>query len=526
MDNNINKILDELYQFDPSLRAKEADLRLAVERLLAERPSADLDAASFERIRREVLDFARANPSARPFTVFINQFDTMKKIYLGLGVSALALAAVAIILAPQFTKKQDGGLALTPGGKQSVNRVAKVSASAFGNLPAFGVSGGVSGAGADMAKSSVAPVAMGMGGGGSAISARSAESGKIGIMPPMDYPIFRYVYKGGEVTLDKDTLPVYKRVKGLDAGAISGVIGNLNMSMIDLGRLAGAKVQNVSLMQDSDYGLYAYLDFIEGTVSMSENWMKWRNLEAEKCTDDACWSQYRMKYDQFPADAEVIALADGFLSEYQVDRQAYGPGEVEDFWRRDYERAIDKSTAYVPEAVTVVYPYLLDGQAVRDQSGNKYGLRVNVNVRVMRASGLYGLTTNNYESSDYAMTTDSASVIKVAEKGGNVQYYAENIPGARYVDLELGTPEQTYIQMFNYDQTTGLTSELLVPALVFPVTTDPGAQYYYQKQIVVPLAKEMFDKLGQSPSPTPMPLAEPAVAPMVKSVDTPVQNAE
>jgi len=523
-NEKIDNILAELYNFDPSLRGKEQELRRAIERLLAERPDVEFDAESFSRIRQEVLGFAHDNLSNRPFVIFINQFTHMKKAYIGLGAFVLVIA-VAIVTATLLTKNNfkfiaiPGGRTISSEHKIKTNQVAKVGSQSFGSLSALSISGGAFENGGDAAKSSVPRMARGIGGGGG-----SAEAGKLGIMPPYEYPIFRYVYKGGEIKLDKESLPVYKRIKGMEAGVLGDVIGNLNLSMIDLAKLKDAKLQNLSLMQDADFGLVTYIDFIEGAVSMNENWLKWRNLEAEKCADEACWARFRMKYDKFPTDAEVIVLADGLLAEYGIDRSIYGSGEVESFWKRDYERATDKSIAYVPEVVSVVYPYLIDGQAVRDQSGNKYGVRVNVNVRVKRASGLYGLTTNNYQSSEYAMITDPAKVIKAAEKGGNPGYFTEDVPKAKHIDLELGKPELAYVQTFNYDQATGLSSELLVPALIFPVVTDPGTQYYYQRQIVVPIAKEMFDKLYENQVPTQMPLAEPAESPMIKTLETPVPN--
>lgn len=528
-NENIDNILEELCRFDPSLRERETDLRRAVERLLAEKPEAELDTVSFERIRREVLGFARENPPARPFVLFINKFAHMKKVYIGLGAAVLVLA-VTTALVPQFTKINSRFTAIQNAGtsapvhKMKANQIEKVSLGAFGDLSALNIAGGAIATGGDAAKGNAASMARGMGGGGAVGNPQSFESSKIGIMPPDEYPVFRYSYKGDEVKLDKEVLPVYKRVKGFDIGALEGVIGNLNFSMIDLAKLKDAKLQSLSLMQDSDFGLYAYIDFVEGTVSMSENWLKWRNLEAEKCTDDACWAKFSMKYDQFPADTEIVALADGLLADYAVDRSVYGPGEVEDYWRRDYERAADRSNAYVPDAVTVVYPYLLDGQVVRDQSGNKSGLRVNVNVKVKRASGLYGLTTNNYQASDYATVQDFANVIKVAEKSGNGLYYTDNVSKTKYIDLDLGTPELSYVQTFDYDQTTGLTNELLVPALIFPVMSNPDAKYNYQRQIVVPIAKEMFDKLSENQEPTPIPLVEPAVSPMVKTLDLPARE--
>jgi len=41
---------------------------------------------------------------------------------------------------------------------------------------------------------------------------------------------------------------------------------------------------------------------------------------------------------------------------------------------------------------------------------------------------------------------------------------------------------------------------LIIPALIFPITKTPVEGYYYQKNIIVPLAKELLEE-NENPVP-------------------------
>jgi len=57
---------------------------------------------------------------------------------------------------------------------------------------------------------------------------------------------------------------------------------------------------------------------------------------------------------------------------------------------------------------------------------------------------------------------------------------------------------------WKYDETSRSNQILFIPALVFPIKNLPAEGYYYQKNIIVPLAKELLDQNEQPPYPVPL----------------------
>jgi hypothetical protein len=111
--------------------------------------------------------------------------------------------------------------------------------------------------------------------------------------------------------------------------------------------------------------------------------------------------------------------------------------------------------------------------------------------------------------------------LKVVEQGGNYWGYpvpldtttgttgsgvAESAPSSMPIRqgeeriIEVGTPTRQYVLYSNFSNNQA--NFLLVPSLIFPITKTPDDQnYFYQKNIVVPLAKELLD---QRITPLPM----------------------
>ena len=164
-------------------------------------------------------------------------------------------------------------------------------------------------------------------------------------------------------------------------------------------------------------------------------------------------------------------------------------------------------TAYLPESISVIYPMKIDGKSVADSGGNKYGLRVNANLRYKQVDGLWGLTSQNYESSDYETETNVDRILKIAAKGGMNQ--VGNPDAANVPEIELGTPETGLAIYYQYNN--GANTELYVPALIFPVTKIPENTYFYGSRVIVPLTKELLSQYEDGNQPIPTPLRESAI---------------
>lgn len=527
-DIQLKQILSDLYALDDGLKVREKELIEAINAITEAKPETRYSESFAARLRAEIIAKARILQPQKIPASFTYNFNPMRKLIYAAAGAALAI----LVIVPSFLfLSRPGGETSSPSktGKKIAfaPQVSKVADNFFGRL------GGSPGSGGDAATRSTAPVALeardtgaegaalkqgsaapsigafGRGGGG---GSGVAESAKLGIVPPYEFKIYRFVYKGGEFSVPSDKLDVLKRLKGASVSVnMPELVAGLNFGLADVGSFADLSVQNLTLSQKTDFGYMINVMPEEGSVNINQNWGYW---PADKCQGDAaCFENLLVRQEDIPADSELIGIADAFLDEHGIDRSVYGPPEVGagNVYRIMYEASSDKANFYFPETIEVTYPYKIDDKAVYDEwSGAKQGLTVGVNVKVKKVSSVYNLVTQNYQSSAYEMETDVKKLLTYAEQGGINNYqYGE---GATVEELELSDPELAYIRYYNYLKNENV--ELLVPAFVFPVKNPPSDPNFYRKSIVIPLAKDIIAERqpqGGPTVPTPVPLPAPDV---------------
>ncbi len=512
-EDKLKNILAELYALEPSLKEHEVALIRLVEKMEEIRPDTRFDSAFAAELRTKIL--AEAKTQQNPIQIFNFNFMN-KKIYLAAGSLAVASLLFLAFINLYGPDKQSGiGNLIRPASKGEA--ISKLPAGAFGSLA--GMANNVAGS-----ELGAAPTrAIGMGGGGANLAAAETATfgsvslsetdaklavepgfgGDMMIMPP--FYGFKYVYAGEDFEITDQTGAVYRRLKGqgVIARDLARTLSTFGFPELSLSTFRDLKVTNISFAEDSDLGLLVNFDLNEDNVYIYENWDKWRFAERDACGGDmACWERFRLQMSDVPADSEMIGMSNAFLAKHRVNLENYGEPQVDNSWRVYYDQAPDKANFYIPEYATVVYPLLINGEQVRDQSGGYAGLRVTINVMRKAASGLNGLMPYRYEASDYALETDKDAILKVAENGGwNRNYFMDS---ENMQTIELGTPERAYVQLWKYDN--GRNDELLVPALIFPVINRPNSDTYYYgaNYVVVPLAQEMIAELGREPEVWPM----------------------
>lgn len=496
----IRKILVTLYELDPELARHEVELMKLIVRMKAQRPETNFDKAFAAELKAELL----GRPVISKGIINLNFMN--KKIFVAVGSAALVGVLLFVFWRLDSGQPQETvSLARLSSSEEGVHNLA---AGAFGSLA--GINNQVSApAGAGGENLAVAkPLAAGESNAASFTAERSAISADSKMILP--YYGFKYEYRGDPLDLSATEAPVYRRLKGDRQAARDLAASFLGASAgFDLGTLSNLKVSTVSLLEDKDLGLAVNLDFNEDTISIYENWQKWSLPERDTCGDNqVCWERFRLKFEDYPADSDLVAITDAFLEKHNVDRAHYGAGLPDNSWKISYEAASDKSGYYIPEYASVVYPLLVDGQPVKTTGGTFAGLQVTVNLLQKAVSGLYGLTPYRYESSNYELETEEASIINLAENGGwGTGYYGnpENIQ-----TIGLGTPEKVYVQLYRYRDNS--SEELLVPALVFPVIDIPdSASYFGSRSLVVPLVKEILQEANNQPTPLYRTMIEPAM---------------
>ncbi len=438
------------------------------DKFLSQRPKAEIDPKFRSTLKAQLIN------EIKPIKInFMNKF----KYAIAAGL-AIIVVAVVVVAAPK--KKGEVALLGTP-------QITKLSANAFGHLNTGNVNvpSGMGGGGnnttslsapstatPESTKMSTEP-AVGMGGGGMGVAVgRDAL-----IYNPINY---KFVYTGEKFTVDEDSLPVYERQKGFGTANLSTILSNFNVSMFNIGKFANARLDYLTASQDVDKGYMLSLDMREGLVSIGQNYEKWY----------APNQVYQpLSPNQLPADDAVINVANSFLDEYGIDRSGFGSPVVQNNWKIQYAAATDKSLAYVPDQIAVVYPTKLEGNEAYDQSGNKTGMMVSVDVRANKVAYVSELTSQRYSASDYETEKDVDRILGLAQKGGYQTYYPIDQADAKTVEVDLGTPTKAYVRLWLTKDNK--TSDLYVPSLIFPVINQP--KDVYVTNVIVPIAKEVLD---------------------------------
>lgn len=500
MQTSIEKILQDLYQLDPEFKKHEEKLKVVISELLSAKPGIEIDPAFAAGLRRKLIAQADLK-SYQPSTQHSFMFNKNLNFILG-GALAIAIVFGGTQYYQNNLKSPQQALALL---SRDVEIVSTNKGQAFGTLTSATVSargGGTENAVAmaDFGTTSSAPAAVPVPTTPVTDSKMIAvPDDRIGFVPPYYQP-YQYVYKGEDLPSLNANQDVFKRIPVSASQSTAGAfIKQFSLGLIDINKFQDAKLQNFSLNEDRPFGYTLYTDLTQGNISISQNWQQWPHPE-NNCRDEACYQQYRLKYDQIPDDASLIAASNAFLSEYGISREGYGEPVVQNYWKEDYARSQDKASYYIPDQLTVVYPLLLQGKTILDEGGNKTGMMISVDARTKRVTSAYNLVNRTYEQSSYAGETDSARIIKLAESGGwrnYIPYAAAETPQdpnlPKPVLVELGTPTIELIQIYNYDNATYTSQELYAPALVFPVTQPNQENIYVPKNIIVPLVKELLD---------------------------------
>lgn len=504
----LDTILQEIYSWDPKLKNKENELIKLIELMAESKPDTKFDESFAESLKKDLLSHRILLDSDDGFkenNFLFNLKNMNKKIYIISGSFALVSVILLAVVFNMLPKNKVASL-ISPATYNSKTtaetQFVKANPGAFGSLALLSSSNTAGGASAKMMSSSVtgaapsadsrmslsATPAMGLAGSSETISS------KMIVAPQYAYS---YVYKGDPLDLTEASGTVYRRLKGDGnlSGNLDSVINTKAFGPINLSSFSNLRTNNISLVEDKKLGLNINIDFNEENIYIGQNWLQWRS-ERDNCGDNqACWESYRIKINDVPDDAVSIKMASDFLNEKGINLEHYGTPTVDNNWRANYETSTDKENYYIPEEVSVIYPLVLNGQTVYDQSGNLDGLRVSVNLLQKAVSGVNNLTSSRYETSDYTLETDASKIVALAEKGGygsGIYYFGDN---QEKVTLELGTPTKSLIHFYRY--TNNVNEELFIPALIFPITNAPD-NYYGSRFITVPLVQEMIKDLSNN----------------------------
>jgi hypothetical protein len=475
MKTHIEHIIDELCELDPKLEKKRPELQKMIAEILKTKPDTKFDGAFKKKLYRQLMEKASGTEKNSSFFHFLFM-KPLPSLFSGLVMGAVAMFATTQYL-PLYTQQ----IAITP-----TTDVAQESLVAtYGqrdlliNSRGPGAFGGLNSVATGIRNQS------GGGGGGVSNPAPIADS-KMMIAPEGPFtPPTQYQYNyTGELTLPTEPIEVLKRVRGKELlQNLPAGIQQIAANLIDLSLFKNAKLNSLDILEDSPDGFTININFSEGIVGL------FKQYEYKPYVEGQQPPTYTL-----PSDETLFSISNDFLNKYRVNLESYGTPEINKFWIQYPENQI-------PQQITVVYPLMINGKTVYDQGGTKYGINVNIDLGENEVYSVWNIRNNQYDSSTYPAVAETERVLAMAKKGGMFHdwYYGEEQKDP--VNLELGAPEEAYLNFSKFDETTGQSDEILVPALIFPVVSDHKDSMYPPRQtVVVPLAKEILEEMEkQSP---------------------------
>lgn len=525
--NLIQEILDELFTIDPDLKKYQKELEVTMAKMIANKPDDKFDENFRQELKMKLL--ARAEELERAAA---SRPALWKNLIFWRGL-AFATAAIALAVLAIVPAVKNGWIGVPKFGTEnplayfSGNiKIENVGDRAFGDLGAAtqnvleenlsratsSVSSPTESAapsGDSLAESSsgTSQPAIGFGGGGGAVGARALDAK---MMPPQYMTKYNYVYVGDDFSFLDESVTVLRREKSFGNEDLSSILGKINFGLFDASKLSNVKVQTLSLAEDRDGGYVVDFNSYEGIISVYQNWQRTMPVDYN--------SLPRLVETDIPTDEKLIEIARGFMAKYGIDLSNYGEPKVNKNWRLGLV-GVPAADIWVPDEMTVQYPLVIDGKEVWEQGGYEHaGFSVNVNIRTMKVTGLYGLAAQNYQSSNYAAETDTNRLMKFALQGDlwPQPTYPEESFNVKEAEVKLGTPGIQYMRYWKYEGNQ--SSELFVPALVFPILeVTPADESFYKSAVVIPLVKDILDGVerenGNVSPPTILksePVAEPA----------------
>lgn len=486
----LQTFLTELYAIDPSLRDDEELLIPLIDTLLKNDPSLPADPQFVTRLRHQLQTRAKKLSTPNP-----NPMHKLLYIFSGALTAAIILPLVYLSVSKnsQQISPSDSplfGFHVEQGKDRefgSLNTVNALDQSA--PRPQSGGGGGT--------VSAVEPAVLGT---REAMSATYGDHDAKMIAPPDWQPTqIQYIF-------DEDLPPlspqvsVHKRTLKPLSVAFSQIAGSFNVGSVNLNSFDGATLDSFTVAQNVPYGYSIMVNMREGSISINAQWDQW---PMSKCQTESCYAAQRVKIGDVPSDAEALRIAKAFVEDHGIDLTAYGEPEVDSSWKREYERTTDKSIAFIPDTVRVVFPLMIDGKPVYDQSGMKAGLSVGVHAKEKKVFDVWGIMDRSYRASDYEGVTDVRKIkdflarvdsfpmpvdVKPLREGSN----GSTSSAPKIVMVSLGKPTLSFATFYRYEN--GTSDELLVPSLIFPVQTPKDAAFFFRQTVVVPLAKEMLDQ--------------------------------
>lgn len=487
MENDIEKILQELYQIDENLKQKETELIKIIDTMLSIKPNIKID-ENFKYSLKEKIQEKITSEKLQNFQKAQknNLWNIFTYIFWTLWVAAFWFFIFKETFAPH-TMIQDNTLSSVSQNLLSFESNITENKGGFWNLKTVWVDSlakwwsvekmslQTPNTVTDLAENDTKILGENM------IGDAMIWKMIAPIDPDWVPEVYRYTYSW-ELNLEIPAqMPVYKKITWKNISTqVANYFKNIDFNGIKLGNFSEIWVSNVSLNENKEYGYSLNIDFENGSFSLYKNWAKWPQRD---------WTTNSKQ--NFVSEEEVLQIAWDFIQKYKIDLGKYGNPEVEKKYLsvlRSYESS-KIAPDYINNTTSVVYPLLIDKNKIVEEYGQISWVRLEIDLIEKKVTSLNGLHINNYEKSAYNIETSKENILKIA----NVwwRFWLENeIPeNAKYIDILLKNPTLQYISTYKYENFS--QEQFLIPAVVFEIEQKEDINYYGE-YISVPLLKDFY----------------------------------
>lgn len=472
----LTKILEELYLLDPELK-KIPGLEKKIQHLLEQKKHITIDLGFAQKLKDQVLEAHESQYAQTSIIQLLTSYMKQPLYIAGTGTVAI----VAIVAIGMYTFQQNPSGILPIDQHLFAKQITQQPERSFGPL-----------SGLQIQEMQTGPVSATRIETEFGASSDLATETMIGTTEPArliaPFPSYRttYSYQGESFEIPTD-LPIYRRTTNLSqAKSLAQAFNGNKSGILNIG--GSHYIENLTLVGSGSNAMTINLNFEYGEASLYASPDQERERE--------------IMYQRNPGkvtvlgDEELIAIAQQALEKYGVDVQSFGEPVVDKRWQ-SYQG--ENGDTYVPDMQTVIFPTQFNGQIVYEQDGSiASGITVSVDQRTRNVSSIWNLKTQQYESSNYSLVSDTTRLNNLATRGGfmNVRYEDEN---AEVFELTLGTPEIIYIQYTRYNEKR---EELYMPALRYPVIASelPEDLPYYMgthEYVTVPLVSDIVTELEE-----------------------------
>ena len=486
MNNEETKkaILKDIYAAEPELKKREQELLQIIDEMLEAKPEVKLDETFKQELKAKLLQNTKndaASKAENPGASLWNFMSTTKKFALGGSFLVIVFLIAGMIYVGNFYKTEKIAVqekVIDDRQPEKANILPREEA-AFGDLSGDSFAQAPALESPELSEEawSASPQLESSGG-----IARDESLSRSVIAPPSR---FAFKYQGKDISINQNKSEVLRRIKDGGLGPFEELISSFKIDMVDFESFSNVQLQSFSFAESSPFGFVVNVNNKEGSISLNQNWEMW-NLG---CVDDYCPQRELLIIADLPADDIIVKIADEFVQKHGINMTNFEKGTIDEAWKRQLQTSPE--TSFAPVTISVIYPLKIEGRKIYSTAGKREGLTVQVNVSHLRVSGMYGLTTQNYESSLYDTEDDFNRIVQIAERGGSL-YAApalEMEPDIRKVELALGTPTFASVKYWHYENNKN--NELIVPALIFPII-NAREKGYFQDNIVVPLITDLL----------------------------------